>query len=648
MKPIITAIFFCLSIVVFAQIDKNDVLFTVDNESVMASEFVRVYSKNLDLVKDESQKDVDAYLELFINYQLKVKEAKRLKLDKDEKYLREFSGYKSQLTKNFMSDSEVTETLVREAYDRSTMDINASHVLIRIDENETDTTQVYNRLMQLRDRIIKEGYAPVQKEVHNGKTVFAEDLGYFSAFKMVYAFETAAFNTEVGEVSMPFRTRFGYHIVNVIDKRSSLGEVTVAHIMVSNKDKQKDTLVNPETRIREIYKKLQQGEKFESLAKQFSDDKSSSGKGGLLTPFTGGQLGSQQFENMAFSLTKKEEVSEPFETDFGWHIVKLIGKKATQPYEEVKSVFENKVKRDSRSKLINSALAKQLDEKYKVKDNKEALSYFESIITDSYFNQAWIVPVDLEQDKAFITIGTKTITYGDFAQHLYKIQRSHANKKVSPNALVNGVYSTYKEDQIIQYNKENLEFENEDFAHVLKEYRDGLLLFDLMEKQVWNAASKDSVGLKAFYENHKNNYMWEDRVDGVILSSANEKMVKKAIKLLDNGKTIEAIETKLNKDEAQNIISTNDVFERGNQALPKDFEFKKGISKIYRHNDAYHVVMVNSVMPKSAKTLNEARGKVVSDYQNQIESEWIKSLNERYAVKVNKEVLKKVKSQILN
>ncbi|WP_456441132.1 peptidylprolyl isomerase [Psychroserpens sp.] len=648
MKPLITAIFFCLSLAVFAQIDKNDVLFTVDNESVMASEFVRVYNKNLDLVKDESQKDVDAYLELFINYQLKVKEAKRLELDKDAKYIREFSGYKSQLTKNFMSDSEVTETLVKEAYDRSTMDINASHVLIRIDENVTDTTQVYNRLLQLRDRILKEGYAPVQKEVHNGKTVFAEDLGYFSAFKMVYAFETAAFNTKVGEISMPFRTRFGYHIVNVIDKRPSLGEVTVAHIMVANKDKQKDTLVNPETRIKEIYKKLQQGEKFESLAKQFSDDKSSSGKGGLLTPFTGGQLGSQEFEDMAFSLNKKEEVSEPFETDFGWHIVKLIGKKGIQPYDEVKAVFENKVKRDSRSKLINSALAKQLDEKYKVKDNKEALSYFESIITDSYFNQAWIVPVDLEQNKAFITIGTKTITYGDFAQHLFKIQRSHANKKVSPNVLVSGVYRTYKEDQIIQYNKDNLEFENEDFAHVLKEYRDGLLLFDLMEKQVWNAASKDSVGLKVFYENHKSNYIWEDRLDGVILSSANEKMVKKAIKLLDNGKTIEAIEAKLNKDDAQNIISTNDVFEYGNQALPKDFEFEKGISKIYNHNDAYHVVMVNSVMPKTAKTLDEARGKVVSDYQNQIESDWIKSLNERYAVKVNKEVLKKVKSQILN
>lgn len=646
MKQFITALFFCLSIAVSAQIDKNDVLFTVDDESVMASEFVRVYNKNLDLVKDESQKDVDAYLELFINYQLKVKEAKRLELDKDAKYIREFSNYKSQLTKNFMSDSEVTETLVKEAYDRSTMDIKASHVLIRIDENETDTTQVYNRLLELRNRIIKEGYEPIQKEVHDGKNVFAEDLGYFSAFKMVYAFETAAYNTKVGEISMPFRTRFGFHIVNVTDKRPSLGEVTVAHIMVANN--QKDSLLNPETRIKEIYKKLQQGEKFESLAKQFSDDKSSSSKGGQLAPFTGGQLGSQEFEEVAFGIQKKDEVSFPFKTDFGWHIVKLISKKGIQPYEEVKSVFENKVKRDSRSQLINSALAKKLNQRYKVQDNKETLAYFESIVNDNFFKQAWIVPVDLENEKTFMTIGTKTITYADFAKHLFESQRRYLNKPVSASALINGVYNKYKEDQIIQFHRENLEFENDDFAHVLKEYRDGLLLFDLMEKQVWNAASKDTVGLKAFYEKHKSNYMWEDRVDAVILSSANEKMIEKAIALLDKGKSTETIEAELNQDEAQNIISTTGVFELGDQALPTDFEFKKGVSKIYQHNDAYHVVMVKSVMSKSHKTLDESRGRVVSDYQNQIEKDWINSLNERYKVKVNNKVLKKVKSQILN
>jgi len=646
MKPLIIAIFFCLSITVFAQIDKEDVLFTVDNESVMASEFIRVYNKNLDLVKDESQKDVDAYLELFINYQLKVKEAKRLELDKDPKYIREFSNYKTQLTKNFMSESKVTENLVKEAYDRSTMDVEAQHILIRIDENATDTTQVYNRLLELRKRIMNEGYAAVQKEVHDGKTVYAENLGYFSAFKMVYPFETVAYNTEVGEVSMPFRTRFGFHIVQVTGKRPSLGEVTVAHIMVANN--QKDSLLNPETRIKEIYKKIQQGENFESLAKQFSDDKSSAAKGGKLAPFSGGQLGSQEFEDVAFSLTDKSQISEPFKTDFGWHIVKLIGKKGVQPFEEVKAVFANKVQRDSRSRLINSALANQLDKTYKVKDNSEALSYFGNIIDDNYFKNSWAVPEDLDQEKVFINIGNETITYGEFAKYLFKNQRNYTNKNVNGYTLIKNIYSKYKEDEIINYHKNNLELVNEEFAHVLKEYRDGLLLFDLMEKEVWNAASKDTVGLKAFYEKNKDNYMWKERVDAVILSSADEDIAKKAMELLKKGKSIESIEAKLNKGDAQNVISTNGVFELGDQVLPENFEFKNGVSKVYKHNDSYHVFMVNAVISKSHKSLEGARGKIVSDYQNQIESDWIKSLNERYKVKINDNVLQKVKSQILN
>jgi peptidyl-prolyl cis-trans isomerase SurA len=169
-----------------------------------------------------------------------------------------------------------------------------------------------------------------------------------------------------------------------------------------------------------------------------------------------------------------------------------------------------------------------------------------------------------------------------------------------------------------------------------------------MEKQVWNAASKDSVGLKDFYENHKSDYMWQDRVDAVILSSANEDMIKKALNGLTKGESVEAIQTELNLDGTQNIMSTKGVFESGNQVLPENFEFKKGISKIYKHNDAYHVVMVNAVMPKSPKTLEEARGKVVSDYQNQIEADWIKELHEHYTVKLDDNVFNRVKSQILN
>ena len=646
MKLLVTLVCFCFTFLAQAQLEKDDVLFTVDGDPIMASEFVRVYNKNLDLVKDESQKDVDAYLELFINYQLKVKEARRLGLQDDAKYIREFNNYKKQLTKNYMSDNKVTDVLVREAYERTTNDVKASHILVRIDESVIDDTlAVYNKVLKLRERIINEGFEAVQKEVHDGKSVFAEDLGYFGGFKMVYPFESAAFNTPVGEVSMPFRTRFGYHVVKVFEKRQSLGEVTVAHIMVSLK--QNDSTVNPETRIKQIYKKLEQGEKFESLAKQFSDDKNSSKKGGVLSPFTGGQLRSKEFENVAFSLENKGDMSKPFKTDYGWHITKLIKKKGIQPFEEVKNELQNRVKRDSRSELINSALVKNLVAKYDVKAyRKEGLAYIETILTDGFFKQSWKTPVDIKQEP-LITIRDTKITYKDFADQLMSNQRKYYNKLVDYKTLLKTEYEDFFEQQVLKYHEDNLEFENEDFAFVLKEYRDGLLLFDLMEKEVWNAAVKDSVGLEKFFKNNNANYVWKNRVDAVILSSASKTAIEKIREELQKEVSVENIMATINKDDNLNVISTPDTFEQGDQALPQDFEFKEGVSQVYEHNDSFHVILVNNVLPANKKTLKEARGKVVSDYQNYIEDNWVKSLNNNFEVNVDKKVLKRVKKQIL-
>jgi len=646
MKLLAAIICLCFTLLAQAQVKKEDVLFTVDGDAVMASEFVRVYNKNLDLVKDESQKDIDSYLELFVNYQLKVKEARRLGLDEDAKYVREFNNYKKQLTKNYMSDNKVTDALVKEAYERTTNDIKASHILVRLDESVVDDTlAIYNKVLKLRERVINEGFEAVQKEVHDGKSVFAEDLGYFGGFKMVYPFESAAFNTPVGDISMPFRTRFGYHVVKVFEKRKSLGEVTVAHIMVSLK--QNDTTVNPETRINQIYKKLEQGEKFESLAKQFSDDKSSSKKGGVLSPFTGGQLRSKEFENVAFSLENKGDISKPFKTDYGWHIAKLISKKGVQPFEIVKNELQNRVKRDSRSELINSALVKTLMQKYEVKENRtEGLAYMETILNDGFFKQSWKTPEDINQGT-LISIRDTTITYKVFADYLMSNQRKYNNRLVDYKLLLNTEYDTFLEQQVLKYHEDNLEFENADFAFVLKEYRDGLLLFDLMEKEVWNAAVKDSVGLQNFYDANESNYVWGDRVDAVILSSASKDSIEKVKTELQQDISVEKIMESINKDDNLNVISTADTFEKGNQALPENFEFVEGVSRIYEHNDSFHVIIVKTVIPASNKTLEEARGKVISDYQNNIETNWVKSLNERFKVNIDKKVLKRVKKQIL-
>ncbi len=643
MKSIISVICFCLVSLVFAQETDNDILFTVDDEAVKASEFTRVYKKNLNLVQDESQKDVDAYLDLFINYKLKVKEAKRQGLNEEKSYLREFGNYQKQLTTTYMTDNEVTDKLVREAYDRSIKDVKASHVLVRLEENETDTTAVYKQILDLRQRVLDEGYEAVQKDVHDGKTIFAEDLGYFSAFKMVYPFENMAYKTEVGEVSQPFRTRFGYHILKVWDKRESLGEVTVAHIMIANQ--QKDSTLDIEQRAKQIYGKIQQGEKFESLAKQFSDDKSSASKGGVLNSFAGGQLSSKEFEEVAFSLENVGDISEPFKSDFGWHIVKLIQKKGIQPFEEMQNELQNKVKRDSRSKLISSAMSNKLKDQYKVEENTEALPYFENLINDDYFKRAWTVPADLEKEKQFLTIKDTTYVYNDFANHLFSVQRNYFNKKIEAKQIVRNEYDAFLERALLAYKEEHLEVENEEFAQVLGEYRDGLLLFDLMENEVWNKASKDTTGLEEFYQKNKAQYTWNKRAVGTLFSGASKKDIAKIRKLLKKNGSAALVVESLSADNDMDVIPTTSTFEQGNRMLPEDFELEQGISDIFDHNDSFHVLFVEEVLPAGTKTMEEARGQVVSDYQTKLEEKWINALKDRYQVKVNESVLKSTKAK---
>jgi peptidyl-prolyl cis-trans isomerase SurA len=629
----------------FAQINNDVILFTVNEEAVKATEFIRVYSKNLDLVKDESQKDVDEYLKLFVNYKLKLAEAKALDFDKKPSYIKELDGYKKQLSKNFLTDTKVTDELVQEAYERISYDVNARHVLVRIDAQLTDTTEAYNKILGLRDRLLKVGFEKLKASAHDGNTTFVEDLGYFSGFKMVYDFENAAYNTPVGEVSEPFRTQFGFHVVEVLDKRKSRGEVTVGHIMVLNQ--QKDSIVIPETRINEIYKLIKQGQEFEDLAKQFSEDQSSAKNGGKLSSFKSGQLASVKFENQAFDMKNVGDISEPFQSDYGWHIIKLYDKKPLEAYEDVKRELEQRVKRDSRSKLINSSMSKKLKEKYNLSNNNEALSYFEGLINDSFFNNSWSVPETLQKEKTFVTIGNKTYTYLDFANYL-KIAQKGVNRNLSPKDLINTLYQAFLNKEVLVYHEENLEFENEEFANILNEYREGLLLFDLMDTKIWNAVKNDTVALKNYYEANQDKYLWPERVDAVVITSANKEYIQSVKKALESNETIDEIKKKINTDNHQHIIVTSGLMTKEDQSLPENFVFKVGVSQIYEHNKAFHVVKVNEVLPEATKSFAEAQGPVISDYQAVFEENWLIELANKYKVTINQEVLEKVKAQINN
>lgn len=640
----------CIATVGFinAQFNKSDVLFTVDNDTVYVSEFLRVYNKNLDLVQDESQKDVDEYLSLFTAYKLKLKEAKALGLDKKPSYLRELNTYKKQLIKNFIYDNKVTDELIEEAYTRISYDIKANHILVRIPENANpkDTLAAYNQIRKLRDRALAEGFENLRKEMHNGRTVFGEELGYFSGFRMVYKFETVAFNTKVGEVSQPFRTRFGYHIVKVLDKRKSRGERTVAHIMVGTKQNEMLSEKAKE-RIQDIYKKLNQGEAFEDLAKQFSEDKNSASKGGRLTPFSSGQLSSIEFEDVAFGLENVGDVSKPFKTKYGWHIVKLHAKKLTPKFEDIKSELEAKVKRDERSKLIDKAVTAKLKAKYNVDDNPEALSYFESILNDGYYKGTWKLPEDFNNKSVLVKIGNRVFDFKNFGDYLENNQRG-VNPKSSLKNIVSNKYNTFLNKRLIQYQEDHLEEENKEFAHIVNEYRDGLLLFDVMENTIWNTAKSDSIAIQNFYAANKEDYALPKRIDAVVATASKQKTLKRVSKLLKQNMDLENIKNLVNNNGEVNVVFTSGIMDATHQALPGQFEFAKGISKIYRHNKAFIVVKVKDILPRQLQTFDEAKGLVINDYQTHKENNWVKQLKEKYKVVVNQNVLKNVKNQIKN
>lgn len=629
---------------VFSQISNDDVLFSVGDEPILAQEFIRVYNKNLEIVQDESQKDIDAYLNLFVNYKLKLQEAKSLGLDKKPSYLKELKGYQKQLSKKYLTESNVTEALIKEAYDRMSYEIKAQHILVRIEEYEKDTTAYYKKILNFKDRFFKQGFESVKNSVHNGNTVFVEDLGYFSSFKMVYDFESAAYNTGVGEISDPFRTQYGYHVVKVLDKRKSQGEVTVGHIMISLNEN--DSLAKAEVRINELYKMLQQGQKFESLAQQFSEDKSSAKMGGKLKSFKTGQLASAEFEKVAFSLQNNGDISIPFKTSYGWHIVKLYNKTPLASYEQLKSDLEQQVKRDSRSKLISSAMSKKLRQNYKVPEAAVVLPNFLEFFDEEFFKNTWTLSESFEGSKQFIVIGNKQLVYSDFYNYLNNSKRG-LKVRQSVTDFVTTQYENFVNSEVLKYHEENLEFVNVDFANILNEYREGLLLFDLMEDKVWNAVKSDTAALHAFYESNKKDYLNPEKVKAILVTSPKKEFIKKAKKLLIENKTVEEIKQQINTSD-QNILVTTGMLSKNTNIIPEDFLMKMGLSDIYKWNKAYHIVMVTEVLPESIKTFEDAKGLVISDYQIIYEKNWMEVLSKKYKVSVNKEVLKRTKQQLNN
>jgi peptidyl-prolyl cis-trans isomerase SurA len=633
---------------VFSQ-NKKDVLMTIDGKPVYANEFKRVYKKNLDLVQEESQKDIDGYLQLFIDYKLKIEEAEAQKLDEKMSYKNELSKYRDQLSRNYLYEDKVTAELAKEAYERGKYEIDASHILIRVDYEAMpqDTLAAYNKIKSVREKALKgENFEELSKTYSEepGAKVKGGNLGYFTVFSMVYPFETTAYNTKVGEISEIVRTNFGYHILKVNDRREKMPKISVSHIMISDKKGAKS--FNPEERINELYTMLQQGGSFESLAKQFSDDKNSAVKDGKLAPFSKGDLRAPEFEDMAYKLKTVGEISKPVKTDFGWHIIRLDEKLTVETFDQQKENLDKKVTEGDRSKIVTSAINKTIKDKYGFKNGTSYIPYFDTYVTDDILSRNWNIPnIPEEENKVLFTIGKKELKFYDFARFVAGRQKTTRPYK-QKNALLATLYDEFETESLKDYFKDMLEVENEDYAAIFNEYRDGLLIFDVMDRNIWEKAKTDSIGLHSYYNKTLQNYQWKKRVNADIYSATSETVAQQIQKMLNEKKTSDEIKAAINTNDKVNVLVTSGIFEIDQNELPANLDVKVGVSEVYPSHDTFTVIYIEKIIAPGQKTLNEVRGKVLSNFQNDLEISWMKGLRSKYKVEVNKKTLKRVKKEL--
>lgn len=637
-------LFFLGTLSSFSQ-KKKEILLTINDAPVYTSEFKRVYKKNLNLVQEESQKDVASYLELFIDYKLKILEAYNQGLHNNPRYIKEFTQYQEQLSRNYLYENKVTDDLALEAYRRGLEEINANHILIlsNYEDLPQDTLSAYNKIKKIRERALKgEDFVKLAKETSEEPSAkeHGGELGYFSVFSLVYPFETEAYNTAVGEISDIVRTQFGYHIIKINDRRERLPEITVSHIMIADKEDASKTF-DPKLRIQEIYTLLQQGESFENLAKQYSDDKNSGKRGGKLNKFRRGDLRSEEFELAAYALNEVGEISEPVKTSFGWHVIRLDEKHSHGTFEEMKEGLVSRVKDANRQKIVTNKVNKKIKDTYGFKLNDEYKVYFESILTDDVLRRKWEYDsIPEEQDKVLFTIGEKELMYSDLADYIFKRQRRSKTYK-SKQALLDGMIDEFETLELKNYFRDRLEFENEEYAAIISEYRDGLLIFDVMNENIWNKAKNDSIGLSSFYDSTKDQYRWNERVEAIMVSSSDGGIVAQVAEMLNNGASADVIKERFNKEDKVNVLVSSGMFEIGNSELPEGFTPELGVTDVYFENNSYIVLAVSEIVPPANKPLEEVRGRVLSNYQNFLEEKWVKELREKNKIEINKKALKR-------
>lgn len=643
----------------FAHDDENDpIVLTIDGEGIHASEFLYIYTKN-NPNPSFKKKDLNEYMELFINYKLKVKEAQDLGYDTIPKLKLELEQYRKQLALPYMVDKKESEKLIEEAYFRTKNELRANHILVRVQPNASpdDTLAAWNRIIALRDRIVGgENFADVAFGRGGSDDPSAKinkgDLGYFSALQMVFPFEDAAFTTKIGEVSMPIRTKFGYHIIQPVDLREAKGKMKAAHIMVlCPHDASREDTEAAQKKIDEIYQLLEQGEKFQDLARKYSDDQSSKSKGGVLPEFGAGakQRMVPDFEEAAFALTEDGTYSKPVRTAYGFHIIKRISLSPVPTYEEMYRELKLKVEKDVRAQKTRNSFINKLKVEYGFNDAnaQKLLPLFYNNMGDEFFMGRWKgLPSDKQDNEILFSFQDQFFTVADFEAHLLKFQ--NAGKPRPMKEFIEEQFRIWENMKLTEYEDSRLEDKYPDFRALIQEYRDGILVFEIMQNEIWNKASNDSAGIANYYENHKSDFTYPVRYKGELYKCIDKATAQKVYEMVQSDTlTYGQIQDIINENSTLNLVvkthtfnsETTDAFKKGKKIR----KFKKGLNKIFERKGEYYVFKVAEVLEPREREFKEAKGLVTAAYQNQLEEEWLIELRKKHEIEVHYDALYSVK-----
>ncbi len=619
----------------FAQSTHN--LVTIDNENYSVEEFDFIYNKNNNF--SEEPKSKKEYIDLFVNYKLKVHEACAQGFDTLPSFTKEFNYYKDELAKPYLSDKNVTEKLIEEAYERLKTEVNASHILIKLPPSPSpeDTLKAFKKI------------SSIIEEYNNGKDFnklaaqYSDDpsakknegkLGFFSGFMMVYPFESAGFNTEVDHISPITRTSFGYHVIKVHEKRANRGELRTAHIMQMFPPNSPQNIVTEKrNKIDSIYQLVLKGDDFAALAKQFSEDRNSANNNGELPWFGTGRM-IPEYSEPAFRLDTIGSISKVIQTPYGFHIIKLLEKRGVKPFDEMKEEITKRISKDERSYQSKKVVITRLKKEYAFSENAEQIEFIKERTRDGKITNEDLF-ADLEKnDKIIASMNGWELTTSDLVNQLKNDRQFTQNRRAT---LIDKSLATFIDDEILKFEKSKLTQKYPDYQFLLNEYHDGLLIFEISQKEIWNKAAEDSTGIKNYFRTHKTEYFSPEKLDGKIVLTNDKNSLKSVRKLLSNNSNLSADSLKQLYPSAKVIEG---IFEQGEyKALDKQiWKIKKSLGKVDK--DFKYIWGAGKIIPLKQKELNQTKGQVIADYQTQIEKEWIAQLKSKYSPLVNLKALK--------